>query len=221
MSKKFELKDLSVAERKKLLQELKEQEADAARQTQAKRKQYKQTVNEIIPGLFKDLQEASKLLSLVKSRVYKGVESLVTMKSDVYGKQVDQTSHSFSTDSGETIIIGYRHLDGWDDTAEVGIAKVHEFIKSMGKDANSKALVKTVLQLLSKDKSGMLKASRVLQLKKMAEETGNAEFIDAINIIQEAYRPTRTKEFLTCRYKDEKGNQVDLPLNITDAEILK
>ena len=216
---KIKLGDLSPKEKAALKAELEKElksEKDAVVQ---KRKGYKDKVNKVVPSLFTTLEKCSKQLAVAKKRVYDELASLVGMKSEVYDRDQDQSSHSFSTDDGTTIIIGYRMNDGWDDTVDVGIQKVSDFMKSLGKDANSKKLVATVMRLLAKDSKGSLKASRVLQLKKLADDIGDKTFIDAIQIIQDAYRPTRSKQFVSCRYKNPEGAVIELPLNISDAEM--
>jgi hypothetical protein len=218
--KKVTLDDLSPEAIAALKLQLKKETKSKETKVKELRKGYKDEVNKKIPALFRMLTACSAQLSAAKSKVYKELDSLVTMKSEVYERDQDQGTHSFTTDDGTTITIGYRMNDGWDDTAEVGIQKVTDFIKSLGKDKDSKTLVETVLQLLSRDNKGNLKASRVLQLKKLADNTGHKKFIDAIQIIQDAYRPSRSKQFVTCRYKNETGETKELPLNISEAEII-
>lgn len=212
------LSSLSAEQKAALLEELKQEEQQKEQQLKDGRKAYKQTVNETIPKLFLDLVQAAQVLSSVKKRCFEDLKGLVTSKAELYGKEEQQYSHSFTTDKGLTIMIGRRYNDGWDDTVTAGINKVKAFLESLGKDANSKALVKTVLQLLSQGKAESLKASRVLQLKRLAEDVNNPEFTDAINIISDAYRPVFTKEFVTARYKDKQGKTVDLPLDITAVD---
>ena len=52
--------------------------------------------------------------------------------------------------------------------------------------------------LLKKDKNGNLKASRVLELKKIAKQVGDSEFIDGVKIIEAAYRPNKSSTFIEC-----------------------
>jgi hypothetical protein len=219
MAKELKLSDLTPAQKialkKELASDLKKQE----KEIREKRAGYKESVNKKLPSLFSLLTDCSKQLAAAKKKVYKELASLVNHKSDVYDREQDQTSHSFTTEEGISITIGYRQNDGWDDTVEVGIQKVTDYIQKLGKDDNSKKLVKTILQLLSKDKTGTLKASRVLQLKKLADDIGDPKLKDAIQIIQDAYRPSRSKQFITCRYKDSTGANKELPLSITDVEI--
>jgi hypothetical protein len=216
MAKEINLKDLSPEALKALKKQVEKEQKENADKIQQQRKGYKERVNVVLPGLFKVLVDASQFLAVAKTAVYKEVQELVALKSKVYDKEVDQGSHSFTTDDGTTIIVGNRMIDGWDDTVDIGIQKVTDYLQSLSKDANSKKLVKTILQLLSKDN---LKASRVLQLKKIADEIGDKNFIDAITIIQEAYRPNKSKQFVTCRYKDSTGANIELPLSITDVEL--
>lgn len=216
---KISLTDLSPADKAKLKKQIEKEMKDEKSKVAEQRKGYKEKVNKTIPVLFAVLDKCSKQLSAAKKKVYDELASLVNLKSEVYDREQDQGSHSFSTDDGTTITIGYRMNDGWDDTVDAGIQKVSDYMNSLSKDRNSKKLVATIMRLLAKDNKGSLKASRVLQLKKLADEIGDKKFIDAIQIIQDAYRPTRSKQFVSCRYKNTTGENIELPLNISDAEM--
>ena len=109
-------------------------------------------------------------------------------------------------------------VDGYRDTVEDGITMVQQYIQSLAVDDNSRALVKTVLRLLSRDQQGNIKASRVLQLRRMAEETGNDQFIEGVRIIEESYQPATTKQYIRAEWKDEKGIWRNVPLSVTDVE---
>lgn len=215
------LKDLTPSQRKTLMKQLQEEankEANAIKET---RKMYKEKVDKVVPKLFEKLFKLSGEISKAKTYVYENLESLIGDKSYAYQKEDDQQTHSFSSiDGKQTITIGFRVNDGWDDTVNMGVDKVKAFISTMAKDKNSKALVDTILRLLSKDAKGNLKASRVLQLQKLADDIDNKEFSDAINIIKDAYRPQRTKQFVAVRYKNERNEPVELPLSITDVPLV-
>lgn len=213
------LNNLSAEDRQKLLEELKQQEEEKERRIAEDRKAYKLLVNETIPPLFTILQAVSVELSAAKHTVFDSLQTLIKMKADVYGKEEDQSTHSFTTDAGITLIIGRRVGDGWDDTVTAGLDKVNKFLASLATDEKSKMLVKAISKLLAKDAKGNLKSSRVLQLKKIAEESGNAEFIDGVRIISDAYRPVKSREFVTALYKNNEGASVQLALDITAAEM--
>ena len=213
----MKLKDLTPAQIKELKQQLKEEEKTLNEQ----RKVYKKKVNDTVPEIIVMLKELSKIISVAKGNVYEKLEGLITEKAEAYQKEETQQTHSFSTEDGcATVTIGFRVNDSWDDTVNVGVQKVKEFISSMGKNSETRALTNTILELLSNDSKGNLKASRVLQLNKFAQEINNAEFTDAIKIIQDAYRPIRTKQFVSVRYKNERGEISELPLSITDAPMV-
>ena len=202
-----------------LMKQLEQKQADEKKQVTEKRKQYKDNVHTQVSTLFPMLQHVSEVLGDVKKAVFTRLQELVVQKALIFDRKEDQTSHSFTTKEGDiTIIIGYNMIDGWDDTAAVGMGKVHDYLASLGKNKDTRILVRAINKLLSKDSKGNLKASRVLQLKKMAEETGDKMFIDALQIITDAYRPVRSKEYVRCIYKDSAtGENVILPLSITDA----
>lgn len=222
MAKQISLNNLSAADKAKLLKELEAEQKSANERIKKERQSYKLTVDKKVKAILPVLQKVSKSIADAKRYTYKSLESLIKLKTELYDREDDQYSHSFSSSDGEvTIIIGCNVIDGWDDTVNIGIGKVMDYLKTMVKDKDSKDLVETVTKLLSKDNKGNLKASRVLQLKQFAEKRGNKEFTDAINIIQEAYRPVRSKEFVRCIIKNEKGENMILPLSITEAEMNK
>lgn len=218
MAKQISIKDLSPEQLADLKAQALADEQERVQNVKKQRQQYKGLVNDNIPGLFKKLIDASMMLANTKKTIYDELKTLTEMKCEVYDREDDQSSHSFTSDDGLTIIIGHRINDGWDDTAAIGIKKVHDYLDTLGTDHKSKQLVKTILQLLSQDSKGTLKASRVLQLKKLADDIGDKEFIDAITIIQDAYRPVKTKEFVTARYTNQKGEKVEVPLDISSAD---
>ncbi|MGV4380741.1 DUF3164 family protein, partial [Ornithobacterium rhinotracheale] len=127
-------------------------------------------------------------------------------------------SHTFSDDKGNTITYGFRIIDGWDDTVTAGIDKVREFIASLAKDEATGKLVHAVNQLLKKDAKGNLKASRVLELTKLAEDFNNDNFTDAVNIIRQAYKPQRSAFFVEASQTDAQGKKINIPLSISAVD---
>ena len=114
-------------------------------------------------------------------------------------------------------MIGACQKDDYDDTVNEGIGKVKAFISSLARDEESTMLVQSILRLLARDQKGNLKASRVMQLRKMAEDSGNEMFLDGVRIIEQAYRPVQTKTYVRAEYKNEAGAWVAVPLGMTEA----
>ena len=140
------------------------------------------------------------------------------MKAELFGVKDDQQSHTFTNSEGTMrITIGHYMLDNYRDTVNEGIAMVKMYIESQARDDASRALVKAILRLLSRDEAGNLKASRVLQLQKMAEETGDERFIEGVRSIQESYQPTPAKDYIRAAVRDESGAWVPIPLSMTDV----
>lgn len=215
---KIDLSQLSAEQLKELQAQVEQKQKEHKEQIAAERAKYKGLVDAAVESLFPALQDASDKLSEVKGYVFDELMTLVKLKEELYNRESEQNTHTFSNEDGSvSIIIGYNTTDGWDDTVGTGITKVHDYIKTLATDGKSETLVNAILKLLSKDSKENLKASRVLQLRKMADDSGDRDFIDAMEIIQNAYKPVRTKEFVRVEYKGERGEKRILPLSITDA----
>ena len=78
-------------------------------------------------------------------------------------------------------------------------------------------LVDMVLKLLSKDQKGNLNASRVLQLRQMADQIKDPRFLEGVEIIMNSYAPIPSKQFVRAFVKDDKNMWQAIPLSLTDA----
>ena len=94
---------------------------------------------------------------------------------------------------------------------------ITEYLQSLATDEKSSTLVGMVMKLLAKDQKGTLKASRIIQLRRIAEKEGDERFIEGVRIIEEAYNPTESKTWLRAEYKDESGAWHIIPLGMTEA----
>ena len=136
------------------------------------RQDYASMVDDEIATTIPQLRELSEQIKLVKETIFGNFEAILKMKAEITGvARDDQNSHTFTnSDSTLRVILGVNTIDGYRDTVEDGIAMVKGYIESLAKDDATKALVNAVLRLLSRDGQGNIKASRVLQLRKMAED---------------------------------------------------
>lgn len=184
------------------------------------RQQYAALVDEEIATTIPKLREVSDMLKKVKDDIFGNFETILKMKAEIIGSiRDDQYSHTFTnSDSSLRIILGANCIDGYRDTVEDGIAMVKSYIESLAKDDATKALVNAVLRLLSRDGQGNIKASRVLQLRKMAEDSGDERFLEGVRIIEESYQPTISKKYIRAQYKNDQGAWCYIPLGMTDVD---
>lgn len=191
---------------------------EAAEKARQDREAYKSLVDETVNALFPGLEEISGLLAQRKKEAYERFHQALAMKAELYEKAGDNKSNTFINGEGNRrITLGQYEVDAYDDTVNEGIAKVKAFIESLARDDNSKMLVSAILKLLTKDSKGNLKASRVMQLRKMADGSGDERFIDGVRIIEAAYRPTVSKFYVRAEKKLENGEWVAVPLGMTEA----
>lgn len=214
----MELKNLTPEQRAELKRQL-NAEAKAEKETRQNNiDQYKELVDKMIGEAFPKLEALAETLKTVKSNVRSDFEAVITLKGELYGTKEGQQSHQFiNSDGTKRIRIGYNMLDNYDDTVEAGIAIVKEHVQSLAVNDASQQLVDMILDLLAKDAKGTLKASKVLKLRKYADKSGNARFIEGVNIIMDAYKPTESKSYIKAEYREPSGAWVGVPNGLTEA----
>lgn len=184
------------------------------------REDYKVLVEEIVDKSLTKLQTVSSYLVDVKATVLSDFDTLIAMKAELFGlKKEEQKSHTFSNaDNTIRVLVGNYTVDNYRDTVNEGIAMVKEVVKSLARDEESAALVDAILKLLSKDKQGNLKASKVVELSELADKINNDKLRLGVKIIRESYMPLVSKRFIRVMFKDPVTNEFkDIPLGMTEA----
>lgn len=181
---------------------------------------YAQLVDDEIDAATDMLTQLSTDMATIKETVMSNFRSVIDMKTETLGlsKPQGQYTHTFTnSDSTRRITIGNYTIDSYRDTVEDGIKLVTTYIQSLARDQDSQALVKAVMQLLSRNSKGQIKASRVLQLRKIAEEVGDPQFIRGVQIIQDSYQPEISRSFVRLEVKDPSTQSWTIvPLNISN-----
>ena len=214
----MDITKMTAAQRAELKAQLEAEERAEKQKREESIAAYKSSVDEFCRSKFSRLQALSEEMRRLKEEVFGDAETLIALKDELFRTKSDRHSNQFTTSDGKiTVALGYRTNDGWDDTVNVGVDKVKTFIKSLAKDEDS-ALTEMVMNLLAKDRKGNLKASRVLQLREIARKSGYPQLIEATDIIQNAYRPVDTCQFISVSYKDDKGVKQTLPLSLAAME---
>nr|DAS14469.1 MAG TPA: Protein of unknown function (DUF3164) [Caudoviricetes sp.] len=212
----MDITNLSKEEKARLKSQLEAEDKAERVRIDQERQNYKDLVDVTVNTSVKKLQELSSQMERLKNEIFSEFDSVIKMKEELFNVKIDRQTDTFTTsDSRKTLTIGNRINEGWDDTVEVGISMVKRYMNTMAKDENSAALVDTVMSLLAKNRKGALKANKVLELEKLANKTGDKDFIEAIRIIRDAYRPVPTCQFIEVELKDEEGNPVRLPLSMS------
>ena len=198
------------------------QREEARKAAEEKRKAdlaaYNTLVDETIEQAMPLLVQVSETISETKRIVIEQFRSALTLKGDILKVKDGQRSHTFTNSKGtQRITLGFYQRDDYRDTVEDGITMVREAIESMATDDKSRALVQAVMRLLARDQKGTLKASRVLQLQKLAEDSHNERFQEGVRIIRDSYQPTISKQFIRAEVKEENGEWKGVNLGMTEA----
>lgn len=206
---------LTAKEKAELRARIEAEDKAKKQKQQEDRETYKTLTDKFVTTNIKKLQNLSSQMMLVKQEVFRDAELLIDMKDELFKTKVDRRSNTFTTQDGlMSITLGNRVNEGWDDTVNAGIAKVKDYLASLAKDDDTAALVETVMGLLAKDRKGNLKASKVLELEKLAQKKQDEMFLDGIAIIRAAYRPEPSCQFIEVTLKNENGNDEKLPLSL-------
>lgn len=192
----------------------------AEEKAKADREQYKQLVDEEIERSIPVLLAISGQIKDSKQQVMDNFKTILEMKSDLFRTKVkdDQRSHTFTNSEGnKRITLGVYVADDYRDTVNEGIDMVKDYISGLANDEKTQALVSMVLRLLARDAKGTLKASRIIQLRKIADEMGAEEMLQGVKIIEEAYQPAVSKQFIRAEVKNESGMWKPIPLGMTES----
>ena len=213
--------DAEMEEFKAFQQAKKAEEAKAV--AKQMREDYREMADDAIESMMPKLKAVSKDLENYKRKVFEEFSTILFLKAEMFrmenGEDLDNQSHTFTNSKGTMrIVLGHYVTDNYLDTVDEGIAKVQSYISSLASDKKSQDLVDMVMRLLAKDAKGTLKASRIIQLRKMAERSGAPEFIEGVNIIEEAYQPIKSRTYLKAYEKNaDTGAWVQIPLGMTEA----
>lgn len=190
----------------------------AKKRAKQDRELYKQMVDDEVNNSLPILQELSADIKTIKQTVLDNFKSVLAMKAELFKTRTEQRTHTFTNSEGDKrIILGQYTTDGYRDTVEDGIAIVKEYISSLAADEKTQALVNMVFRLLSRDQKGTLKASRIVQLRKIADEIGNDRFLEGVRIIEESYQPEISKQFIRAEVKDENDQWRPISLGMTES----
>ena len=205
-------------EQKRIMRQQMAAEDKARRESTKKlRDDYEKMKDDEVKMAFSHLQKVSTALSEEKVNVFNQFGALLAMKKELYNLTEEQIafqqSHTFtSTDGRISVIIGSNVIDRWSDDVEIGVERINKWIDSKIENPEDRAAIRA---LMKTNKDGDLKANRILDLSKHANERGDEELIDAVNFIRDQYRPEKTSTYVKVKYKDEKDQWLWLALSMS------
>ena len=216
--KDIEIEDLTPEQLEQLEQKLAAKKQAQKNALATERANYKSLVSQTVREQIIDLQSVSNMLSLAKANVYGSFAAIIALKQELFGHKSGQQSHTFSDDDGNGITMGYRIIASFDDTLDMGIAIVREYIDSLAVDQNSADLVDMLNKLLKKDAKGNLKPERILDLQNLAAERNNEKLNEGVDIIRASYKPVRSAIFVEAEVIDAQGKKQSIQLSITSVD---
>lgn len=210
--KEIKLEELSKEQLDSLIKQAEAVKTEAERRRREDKDAYLQMVDEAILQSIPELKEISEKMLQAKAKVFERFKKLIEIKESLYKVKDNQQTHTFTTQDGKlTLCLGSRTVNDYDSTLDSGIEKIKKYISSF--DADNE-LTEVVNQLLKLDKNGNLKPSRVMELAQLANKIDNIDFKVGVAIIQQAYQPRATCQFVTACENKETGKEY-IPLSMS------
>ena len=211
------LGDLTENQRQELIEQMRKEDREKKQKKDDERKEYKELASERVIENFEVLKELADAITGVKKSIFEDFRTIIELKEEIYNVKDNQRSHTFTTDDGKSITLGYRVSDAFDDEVHAGIEKVKNWVYSEVEGTNNERIKKIISSMLKEDKNGNLNAKRVLELRQIAMEVNDEELNEAVEIIEKSYKPQKSCYFIEASYKDETGKKVGIPLSVSAA----
>lgn len=214
----IKLEELSAEQRAQLIEQLKEQNRAEEAKQKADKEAYKTLASDAVEECFGRIRGINESLARAKQEIIEMFSGIKDLKGSVYGANDTQNKHSFiNRECTRRITIGYNTNDVYDDTATVGESIIKEYLHGVAAtSAEAKVAADMCLELLSRDSKGNLKPQSIMRLRKHAIESGNERFLAGVEIIMDAHRVDRSKQFIRAEEKDAEGKWRPVPLGITE-----
>lgn len=206
------LEDLSMEQLDALMKQAEERKLAEEAKKREDKEAYLSLVDEAVMESLPELREVSAKMLEVKSKVFERFKKLIEIKEGLYKVKDNQQTHTFTTQDGKfSLCLGSRIVNDYDSTIGSGIEKIKKYISTFDTDNE---LTEVVNQLLKLDKNGNLKPSRVMELAQLANKIDNIDFKEGVAIIQQAYQPRATCQFVTACENKETGKEY-IPLSMS------
>lgn len=195
------LSDLSPEARKKLAQQLKEQNKLEKEKRESNIAAFKKLSEEFVSQNIDPLVHHHEITGALIEKLWNGYKSIKELKADVYGTKInEQDSHTSTLEDGSaSITIGWNVSIGFDGTESAGVEKIKEFISSLSTDdANNKKLSAAVNTFLKPNaKTGMLNPAKIIELSKLKSEFNDERFNEGLEIIFNAQQRRQNSMYVS------------------------
>ncbi len=215
----IDINALTPEQKKELQKQLREEQKAEKEKRASDLQALEDLAKETLPESMRILREASSFLESAKAKVFKDFEIYLKQKIETIGIKSAQQTHTITV-GNESIKLGYRITDGYGENAAYGIAMIHKFLGTLGKDENSKKLLSMIHRLLQRNGKGDLDSKKVLELRQIADKDfPDTDFQKGVELIQAEYKPKLSKWFIEATHTDNTGIERNIPLSITSVNL--
>lgn len=196
----------------------KKAQAEEKTEQTRRKKEYETMRDKFLDTTFSKMFELSQAQLAFKSEAVKLGLEVHDKMYEAYGREKREGIDHYSlvsSDGLRKVTIERKHICAYDETVEVGIQLVRDVLRDKFAERSKKAY-RMLESVLMKNKKGDYDEAMVAKLRKHAEEVDNdPRFIEALDIIGKAYKPTGTSQLYLRAYRKETadGRWIDIPMN--------
>lgn len=212
------IKNLSEAERKQLMDQLAAEQKAERTALNKKRSQYESKRESRIKKLSAGVVRIEKLMADFKKTVAIMMEEQHN-ELDEFGLIPAKSKGGFSIISkdGSFKITRSRDTDPkWDETAHKGVELVQEFLIEEGSDSANPGIFNLLMGLISKNEAGELEYSKVMQFIKHESEFNHPKWVEGLRLIKEGYSIDFKKFGYQFYKKDKEGKFKAISINFSN-----
>lgn len=181
----IDLNKLTPEEKAALVKQIEAEQKKEALEKEANKDAYKELSQEYVKNNIDNLINHNSLTENLIKKLFDEYNVIKKLKASVYGDKQQDSHTSTLSDGSASITIGYNVSIGFDGTETSGVEKIKDFIKSLAaEDENTKKLTAMVNTfLIPNSKTGMLDASKIMQLSKLKKDFNDDQFNEGLDII--------------------------------------
>jgi vesicle coat complex subunit len=192
------LQDLTLEQKKQLLQEAKQDLKDQKLKKAENYTAFKELSAEFVSRNISPLLDLHILNEKAILSLFQDFEPVLAIRKELYGDKPQDSYTSTLPDGSQSITIGHNVIISFDGTESEGVQKIKEYLATLASDDDNAKKLSASLNLLLKPngKTGMLKPNVVLQLNALRDQYNDENFDEGIEIIEKAQIFTRTTQYV-------------------------
>lgn len=193
------LDDLSPEAKRKLKQQLLEEEKAEKQKVQANKESFKDLTKLFVLGNIDNLVDFKNVIEEKVGELFEDYSIIKELKQQVYGPS-DQDSHTSTLQDGSaSITIGHNVSIKFNGNESAGLKKINEYLNSLASDEENFQKLKKAIDIYLKrnSKTGDLSPNKIIELNSLRKDFNSELFNEGLDIIMDSQIRTRNSMYVS------------------------